>query len=325
VKRTAPVVVARQGQPRARIGAVVLNYRTPELALGCVESLVADLDPSQDELVVVDNHSEDGSAERLREEIARRGWPARVIESPVNGGFAAGNNVGLRALDARAYLLMNSDARVLPGAVETLWRALERDPQVGLVGPRIESEEGAAQASCFRFPSPVSELLEGARTGPLDRLLQPWVVAIPADRAPRSPAWISFASILIRREALLQVGPLDEGFFLYFEDTEWCLRARRAGWTILHEPTARAVHAHGKSTGLPALVARRGRRPAYWYAARSRYFRASHGVLGLLAANAMRSLGHGVARLRETLGKKRPHAAERELLDLWAWSLRASA
>lgn len=325
--------------PRPRIAAIVLNYRTPDLALGCVESLVAELDPRLDRIIVVDNKSGDGSAQRIREGVAARGWtlapggadappvagegrapsapPIQLIESSRNGGFAAGNNLGIRAVDASAYLLMNSDARALPGAVTELWRGLEEDPRAALVGPRIEGPDGAPQMCCSRFPTPVSELLDAARTGPLDRALEPFVVALDPERPPRHPDWIPFAAVLIRREALLGIGPLDEGFFLYFEDIEWCRRARDKGWRLLHQPAARVVHMHGQSTGLPALEEKRGRRPRYWYAARSRYFRGAWGSAGLLAANALRTVGLGLAWVREALGTKRPHAAEGELVDIW--------
>jgi N-acetylglucosaminyl-diphospho-decaprenol L-rhamnosyltransferase len=302
---------------RLRIAAIVLNYKTPELALGCVESLVAELDPRVDRIVVVDNKSDDGSAQRIRDGAAARGWKIQLIESTRNGGFAAGNNLGIRAVDAQAYLLINSDARLLPGAIAELWRGLEEDPRAALVGPRIEGPDGEPQMSCSRFPTPVSELLEAARTGPLDRVLSPFVVPLDPDRSPRHPDWIPFAAVLIRREALLGIGPLDEGFFLYFEDIEWCRRARDKGWRVLHQPAARVVHMHGQSTGLPDLEQKRARRPRYWYAARSRYFRGAWGQAGLLAANALRTVGMGLAWVREALGTKRPHAAEGELVDIW--------
>jgi N-acetylglucosaminyl-diphospho-decaprenol L-rhamnosyltransferase len=307
----------RKQRLRARVGAIILNYRTAELTIDCIESVVPELDPRHDELVVVDNASGDGSAERIRAEIDWRGWPVRLIEAPTNGGFASGNNIGIRAIDAESYLLLNSDSRVLPGAVKTLRAALQADPWVGIVGPRILGGDGQPEVSCFNFPTPVAELLDGARTGPLDRLLSRWVVAIPPERAPREPEWISFAAVLIRREALLSAGPLDEGFFLYFEDVEWCHRARKAGWKIVHEPAAEVVHLHGKSTGVHDAERERRRRPRYWYAARSRWFRTAGGQVGLLAANALRTLGHGVALAREVLGSKPPHAAERELVDCW--------
>ncbi len=308
----------------ARVSAQILNYRTPELVLDCLDSLVPQVDPRRDAVVVVDNASGDGSVEAIRRGLAERGWSERVrlIESPVNGGFAAGNNLALRAVDARAYLLLNSDTRVGEGAVERLWRALEAAPRAGLIGPRLEGEDGEVQSSCFRAPSPVSELIDASRTGPLARLLRRWQVAPPPgaspDRSVAGPEWTSFAAVMIRRDVLDQVGLLDEGYFMYYEDVDFCLRARAAGWQIRHEPRARVVHLHSRSSNLGALQRARRRKPPYVYASRARYYRKAYGTGGLLAANVLWTVGRGVAWLREVAGNKPPHTAERQLLDTWS-------
>jgi GT2 family glycosyltransferase len=304
---------------RSRVAAVVLNYRTPDLVVDCVESVLRALDPTRDIALVVDNASGDGSAEKIRRVLVERGWTGRVrlVEAAENAGFAAGNNVGIRAVDAEAYLLLNSDTLVRPGAVETLFAALDADPELGLVSPRLEWPDGTPQVSCFRLHSPWSELIAGSGTGPIRSLLARWDVPLAVRETPFEPEWTSFAAVMLRRETVERVGLLDEGFFMYFEDADYCRRVWRHGLRVRHIPEARVVHLRGGSSPVKALSAARKRRPRYYYASRSRFFRRAYGTAGLLAANLMWTLGRGVAGLRQVLGRKRRHTVERELLDLW--------
>jgi GT2 family glycosyltransferase len=305
-----------------RIAAIVLNYRTAPLTLECVRSLVPELDGAQDELVVVDNHSEDGSVEQLRRAFAAPDAAPglariRVIETAKNGGFAFGHNAAVRAVAAEAYLLVNSDTLFRPGAVARLWRRLADDPRCAVVSPRLEDDAGAPQTSCFRFHTPLSEFVSAASTGPLTRLLARHEVPLPVRAAPESPDWTSFACVLVRGDALRDVGLLDEEFFMYYEDVDLCRRLRDRGFTVASEPAAVVVHRGGASSGVDAPESARRRRPRYFYASRARYFRKHFGAAGPLAANLMWSAGRFVAWLRETFGSKRIHTVEHELGDRW--------
>jgi GT2 family glycosyltransferase len=301
-----------------RLAAIVLNYRTPALVLDCLETLVPELDPVRDAALVVDNASGDDSSEVIRRGITEHGWKGvRLVVAERNGGFAAGNNVGIRALSADAYLLLNSDTLVRSGAVERLLQALHSDPRVGVVSPRLEWPDGTPQISCFRLHTPWSDLVYTAGTEPVRRLLARWDVPIPVADEPFEPEWTSFAAVLIRGSAVERVGPIDEGFFMYYEDVDYCRRMLDSGWRILHEPRARVVHLRGGSSPVKALQAARKRRPRYFYASRSRYFRNAYGPMGLVAANLAWTAGRGIAFARELAGQKKPHAVERELLDIW--------
>lgn len=304
------------GKP-ARIAAIVLNYRTPALVLDCVDSLLPQLH-DDDRVLVVDNASGDDSAERIARGLAERG-PARVslLQSDRNDGFSSGLNLGVRAAHARAYLLLNSDTVLRSGALDAMWAALQSDPHVGIASPRLEWPDATPQQSCFRFHTPLSELIAGSATGPIRRLLDPWDVPLPVADAPLTPDWTSFACVLVRSELLRDVGLLDESFFMYYEDVDYCRRARRAGWRILHDPRARVVHLRGQSSPVKALTAARKRRPRYYYASRAHYFRKHFGRAGALSANLLWTVGRGIAWLRESFGRKAPHTVERELLDVW--------
>ena len=301
-----------------RIAAIVLNHRTPDLALDCLESVARTLDPARDTIVVVDNASGDGSAERIRTGILERGLQGvTVIESPRNDGFAAGNNVGIRAVEASAYLLLNSDTLVRPGAAELLWEALERDSSRALAAPRLEGLSGDAQISCFRDHSPWSELISSAGTGVVRRLLARWDVPLPVHDEAFSPDWVSFAAVLVSRRAIDRVGLLDEGYFMYFEDADYARRIRAAGMHVWYEPAARVVHLRGRSSPVKRLTAARKRRPRYYYASRSRYFLRARGLSGWIAANLLWTAGRCMSFVREILGDRdRPHV-ERETLDIW--------
>jgi GT2 family glycosyltransferase len=305
---------------------VIVNYRRAALTAECLETLAPEMANHGDRCaVIVDNASDDGSADELDALIDRRGYGrwARLVRADVNRGFGAGNNLAFEAQPAEAYLLLNSDARVRAGALTTLLDAMGRHPEAGLIGPRLEDPDGSAQASCFRNRTPVSELLEAAGTGLLDRVLHRWTVALPVSDAPIEPPWMSFACVLVRRAVLEQIGPMDERYFLYFEDIDFARRARAAGWSIRYEPAARVVHLRGGTSSVKAARAARDRVPAYYYRARSRYFAKFHGgVIGLWAANLMWSLGRAVALGREIVGQKRPHACVGEWRDNWTNALR---
>jgi len=302
-----------------RLAIIIINYRTPTLTIDCLNSLQYQLDRDQDRVIVVDNASGDGSVEQLDAAIRDRQWTTwvQLVASDVNGGFSAGNNLGIQAVIADAYLLLNSDTIVREGAIASLLQALEQHPQAGLISPRLEWPDGTPQISCFRYRSPVSELIQAAATGPITQLLHPYDVPIPVSDTPIYPEWTSFACVLIRRAVIEQIGLMDEGYFMYFDDIDYCRRARSRGWQVLYWPTARVVHLRGGSGSTKSDLAQRKRPKAYLYASRSRYFAKFYGLPGLWAANLLWLLGRSISWSRERVGHKQPHTCEREAQDIW--------
>ena len=302
-----------------RLGIIIINYRTPCLVLDCLKSLQNEIDPTLDLVVVVDNASGDDSLERISHSITDNQWQrwVKLIPSTVNGGFSAGNNLGIRACPADAYLLLNSDTLVRPGAIGSLLTAMHENPAAGLVSPRLEWPDGTPQVSCFRFLSPVSEFINAAATSPITKLLIRYNVPLPPSDAPFEPEWTSFACVLIRREVIEQLGLMDEGYFMYYDDVDYCRRAKQAGWKILHWPEARVVHLRGGSGPVKDAIAARRRPNRYLYESRSRYFGRFYGRLGCLMANVCWLAGRSISFCRELFGQKRPHTCERSGFDIW--------
>jgi GT2 family glycosyltransferase len=177
-------------------------------------------------------------------------------------------------------------------------------PDVGVVGSRLEDPDGTPQRSAFRFPSVLGELESGLRLGLATRLLSRWVVAPPTPTHPCQTDWVSGACLMVRREVFDVVGLLDETYFLYFEEVDFCRRAHRAGWSCWYNPQARVAHLVGRSSGLNDLGTRRGHLPNYWFDSRRRYFLTHLGPLKTALANLAWSLGFLSFRCRQVIQRK---------------------
>jgi N-acetylglucosaminyl-diphospho-decaprenol L-rhamnosyltransferase len=228
-------------EPDAAI--VVVNYRTPELVERCLRSVRATCGELRLQTVVVDNASGDGSVERLRAALPH----ATVVAMEENRGFAAGVNAGFRHCAAELVVVLNPDTEVRPGALRALLERLRERPRTGVVAPLLQDAEGQPTASAYRrFPGlfslafdlclPLSYALAYAPG------LHPYSLSPKALLAGRPVAHVCGAAMAIRRSAYEQAGPLDEGFFLYLEETEWQQRVAQSGWTIEVLPAARVCH-----------------------------------------------------------------------------------
>lgn len=312
---------------RMKLAVIIVNYKAANLVMQCLESLLKQLAGKDGRVVVVDNCSQDSSVANLRKWIAAHddGNVVQLIESKTNGGFAAGNNIGIRAVDADYFLLLNSDTIVRPEAIAIMLQTAEGHPKAGLVSPRLEWPDGTPQESCFRYLSPVSEFINAAQTGPIVSAFNRFNVPLPASDTSVHPDWTSFACVLVRHELVNEIGMMDDRFFMYFEDIEFCRRARKAGWEIVHNPKARVVHLRGGSSPVKQRALERKRLPRYYYASRTRYFYLAYGWFGLTLANILWSLGRCVSKCRETLERRGPGISEKQWLDIWTNWLNPSA
>ena len=230
------------------LSIVIVTWNSKDVLLDCLASLEREVlgrrDPGRIEVetLVVDNGSSDGTVPAVR---ARFPW-AEVIALPSNLGFAAGNNVGLRKCSGRHAVLLNSDTVVRHDALEACVRHLDAHPDVGVVGPQLLNPDGSKQNSIHNFPSLLTELVPKGllevlrpRHFPSKRFEHPGPIDVEA---------VLGACLVVRREVLEQVGPMPEDYFVFLEETDWCLRIRRAGWRVVHLPGARVVHVFGASS-----------------------------------------------------------------------------
>jgi GT2 family glycosyltransferase len=306
------------------VAVVLVNYCTRDLTLDCLRSLAGEIAQYPgSQVVVADNASPDGSGAQIAAAITENDWGewARVLQLPRNGGFSYGNNGAIRAFLAQAspprYIwLLNTDTIVRPGALRALVDFLETHADAGASGSRLEHEDGTRQCSAFRFHSVASEFDSSLQLGLVSKILMPWKVAPDLPDEPARFDWLSGASMLVRTKVFHNVGLMDEGYFLYYEETDFCRRARRLGWSCWYVPESRVVHLVGRSTGVTDVAKQRARRAPYWFQSRRRYFIKHHGVLYAALADVALASGTALSTLVNFLrGRASPHP-ERFLHDL---------
>jgi GT2 family glycosyltransferase len=226
------------------LSIVIVSYNAREELANCLRSLAAAPPAIPHDITVVDNASSDGSADAVRE-----GWPrVQVIKLVKNLGFSAGNNVGIRATFGELILLLNSDTIVPPGAIDRLVDRLRAHDDAAVAGPRLVDGTGRLEISFGPMISPFGELrqklrgrLYERRVGLVERLVA------RAAGSERYVDWVSGACLLVYRSNAEAAGLLDERFFLYTEDVDFCASIRKRGRRILFTPAAEVVHLRGRS------------------------------------------------------------------------------
>lgn len=290
---------------------VIVNYRTPELTIDCLHSLVPEVrsQPGM-RVVITDNASGDRSVELIQQEIEGQSWSwATMMPLPENKGFAYGNNAAIRvALNSAQppdyFLLLNPDTVVRPQGVTELVTFLQQNPLIGIAGSRLENPDGSPQRSAFRFHTIWSEINSGLRLGIVSRLLSSKVVAPPVPTTACQVDWVAGASMLIRRQVFQDVGLMDEAYFLYYEEIDFCLQAKKAGWNCWYVPQSRVVHLVGQSSGIDSAKLKKNRLPKYWFESRQRYFRKNHGWLYTIATDSIWAICHSLWQLRRIMQNK---------------------
>jgi len=261
---------------------IILNYRTAAMTLRAADAALHATHKLPSEIVIVDNDSQDGSYETIRDHATQAGWAengrVRVIQAGRNGGYGSGNNIGIRAgmSDGSSpdfVHIQNSDAFPAVDAIERLMQYLVAHPDVGIAGSRIVQEDGTDQVGAFRFPSLISEFETSVRLGLVSRLFAKHRVAQPTPTQTQAVDWLSGASLMMRQSMLDDIGGFDENIFLYFEETDLCLRAARAGYGNVFVHDSVVTHIGSVSTGMKTWKAT----PDYWYDSRWYYFAKNHG------------------------------------------------
>ena len=295
-----------------KVLVVIVNYRTPDLTIKCLRSLIPELSllPRM-QVTVVDNDSRDDSVNKIQNAIATEGWGDWVnfIASQHNGGFSYGNNLAIRPVlesnnPTDYFLLLNPDTEIRSGAIKALVDFMAQHPEVGIAGSSYELADGTPWQIVLRFPTILSELDAGLRLGIVTKLLRKWVVAQPAPDEACQVDWLPGASMLIRREVLKTVGLMDEEYFLYYEETDYCLQAKRAGWSCWYVPDSLVMHIGGQSTGVDLADEAPERLPKYCFDSRRRYFTKNHGVIYAAIADLVWIVGFSLWKVRQFIQHK---------------------
>ena len=296
------------------VTVVIVTYKVASLTIECLRSLAAERDTPGIclQVVVVDNAS--GDAPRISAAIEGNQWAswASVLTAPRNGGFAYGNNLGIRhACEARTpdyFHLLNPDTVVRQGAVGELVKFMEGMRDAGIAGSNFENVAGAETPYAFRFPTILSEIEAGLQLGLVTWLLGRWVVRRKMGASNEQVDWVSGASMMIRRSVLAELVELDERYFLYFEETDFSKRANKAGFSTWFVPSSRVMHVAGGSSKLIHAKPESRRLPAYWFESRRRWFVQAYGMCYAVVADGCAVLAHMFGCLKNKILRRDPGA-----------------
>jgi GT2 family glycosyltransferase len=230
------------------LSIVIVNYNTEKLLKSCLESVYAGSNGTPLDIWVVDNHSRDNSVATVKSLFPR----VKVIENPTNVGFSRANNVVISQSRSDFILLLNPDTVILDDAIERVVKFMREHPDVGIAGCQVLNRDGTLQLACRRsIPTPkvaFYRLTGLSKLFPKSRTMARYNMTYESSDRTHEVDAVSGAFLMIRREVVDQIGPLDERFFMYGEELDWCLRAKRAGWSVMYYPEAQIVHYKGEST-----------------------------------------------------------------------------
>lgn len=291
-----------------KILTIVLNYKTAKMTLEAAAAARTAMQGLPGEVVIVENDSQDGSFDIIDEHIRSEGWTdTRLIQSPVNGGYGAGNNIGIRAglsdgSRPEFVYVLNSDAFPHVDAIKSLYDFLLANPKAGFAGSFIHGEDGERHTTTFRFPSIMSEIEAAVRFGPVTKMLRKYRVPRETMEQTGPVDWIAGASLMMRQSVLDEIGLFDEKFFLYFEETDLCRRAGEAGYDVIFLRQSQVMHLGSVSTGMKEWQ----RTPIYWFDSRFYYFAKNHGKLYAAIATVCHLTCGGFHLLRCKLLRRDP-------------------
>lgn len=236
------------------LSIIVVNWNVCDLLRRCLASIEANRGDLSLEVIVIDNASSDDSVPMVEREFSQ----VRLVASRENLGYTGGNNLGAKKAQGRYLFILNPDTEIVGDALKQMVAYLDENPQVAVVGPQLLYPDGSIQPSRRRFPQLAMAFIDdsvpfGRRWFPNSKLEQAFLMADSPDDEIQSVDWLVGAALMIRREVWQKVGPLDDQFFMYFEELDWCKRCRSMGWEIHYLPQAQVIHHHGAASGqIPA-------------------------------------------------------------------------
>jgi GT2 family glycosyltransferase len=285
------------------VSVIVVSYNTREILRACLGAVAQSTGVGL-ELFVVDNSSRDGSADMVAQDFP---W-VHLIRNADNRGFAAANNIAIRRTTGRFVLLLNPDTVVQPEAIGTLARFLTEHRNVGICGPLVLNPNGTYQSCGYHYPTLLSEIRQSKNSGKLLRRVVGPEPEFGPRTEPTNVEWVDGCCLMIRREVIGAIGPLDEQFFMYAEELDWCFNARKHGWRIVAHPGTSIVHYGGQSS---AQVAERSL--ALLVETRLRYYRKNFGLWTASLVSLVYLLGFA-KRYREE-----PVKSQAKLRGVWQW------
>lgn len=237
------------------LSVIIVNWNVRQLLCDCLLSLTGGADrdsppPGVPEIIVVDCASSDGSPDMVRDRFPQ----VKLIAHDQNLGYARGNNLGISQASGRYFLILNPDTQLEGNALQQMVQHMEDNPDWGAVGPGLVYGDGSPQPSRRRFPTLSTAFWESTLLDqwfPDNRFARHYHMrdeAPESDNSAQAVDWLVGAALMIRRQAWQEVGPLDESFFMYFEELDWCRRCQEADWQIRYLPTAQVMHHEGKSS-----------------------------------------------------------------------------
>lgn len=276
------------------VSLVIVSYNTREITRKCLECVRKYAKGISHEVFVVDNASSDGSADMVAMEFP---W-ATLIRMRQNKGFAGGNNPALRQASGKYILLLNSDAFLSEGALSKSIRYMDQNPRTGVLGCKLTNPDGSLQPSARSLPSPLNKILHV--TGLASRFSKSKFFG-RADFSwwdhsePRTVGWVVGAFLMIRHQTLEEIGILDERYFLYFEEIDYCLTARRAGWDVVFYPHVQVVHLGGQSSvATNEKISSKGKQSiSIRLTSEFRFYRKCHGWAHVLMAASIEFIWNG--------------------------------
>ena len=256
--------------PSPTLSIIIVSWNVRELLRACLASIAPVRADIALEVIVIDSGSADGTPAMVREAFP---W-VTLIARPDNVGFPRGNNIGIRRARGDRLFLLNPDTVVVGDALSTLVNYLDNHPDVGVVGPQLRYPGGAVQSSRRRFPTLATAFWESTwlESRAPRRVLDRYHVRDRPDDAVSEVDWLVGAALMVRRDVVDEVGLLDEAYFMYSEELDWCYRIRQAGWRVVYLPEAEVIHHEGKSSE-QAVTARH----VNFQRAKLRFFRKYHG------------------------------------------------
>lgn len=283
------------GKGSIGLSIIIVNWNTRDLLAQCLHSIYDTTGHLSLEIIVVDNASTDGSQEMVRQQFPH----VCLIANLENVGFARANNQAMSVSNGRYMLLLNSDALLSANAVQTMIDLAEAKPQAGIVGAQLLNPDGSFQASHAPFPNLGQEFLILSGLGRM--FYGRWYPSRgpEEDKGPQMVDYVGGACLLVRRETVEEVGGLDEGYFMYAEEVDWCYTMREKGWQVWYQPAAKVIHLGGGSSRN-----RRTQREADLYRSRVRFFRKYYGdraawllKVQIYGLTAIKIVVHGLLRL----------------------------